>query len=243
MKNELTYTLITKDKVKELDIDRMFYLMDESYDHVTRKVFEKDLFAKDYVGIMTHDGVIHGFTTYAVNPHNSGTDTYNILFSGDTIISPDYWGSQILLESWSRTVGTLLSKDPDKKWYWYLLSKGHRTYMYLPLFFADYYPSPFETKDESFKVIADKCSTLFYGDQYIREKGVVKFVENLGALKKELIEATYKKKKSTFASFFLEKNPEFYKGDELVCVSEISRENMIRNARRCVIDGIENPLI
>jgi len=243
MKNELRYSLIEKEKVKELDIDRMFALMDENYNHVSRDIFLKDLYEKDYVGILTFDDIIHGFTTYAINPKNSGTDSYNILFSGDTIISPEYWGSQILMQSWCRTVGTLISKEPAKKWYWYLLSKGHRTFMYLPLFFADYYPSPSGTKDQSFKEVARKCSIAFYGEEYIKEEGVVVFKQKLGELKKEHIEATYAKKKSTYASFFLERNPGFHKGDELVCVTEISRENMVRSAKGFVIDGFENPII
>lgn len=243
MKNELTYSLIEKSKVKNLDIDRLFLLMDNNYNHISREIFERDLFKKDYVGILTADNQIHGFTTYAINPYNCGTEEYNILFSGDTIISPEYWGTQILMQSWFRTVGSLISQDPDKKWYWYLLSKGHRTYMYLPLFFSDYYPSPTGTKDPDYKEIIDRCSELFYGDEFYKEDGVIKFEKKVGELKEEHIQATYNKKKSTYASFFLKKNPGFYKGDELVCMTEISRENLIRNAKTFIVDGFENPLV
>ena len=69
-------------------------------------------------------------STFAVNPGGYQNKDYNILFSGDTIISGDFIPK--LVKSWCVLVAPLLHKYPNKTWMWYLLSKGHRTYMYLP---------------------------------------------------------------------------------------------------------------
>lgn len=241
MKNELEYRLVKKEDFGLLDFDRMYELMSNNYNHVNKENFEKDLLAKQYVGIFTLENIIYGFTTYAINPQNSGTDEYNIVFSGDTIIDPEFWGTQIMMQSWCRTVGTFLHHSSSKKLYWYLLTKGHRTYMYLPLFFSDYFPSHEGTKDPLYQSIAERCSDLFYGEKYKIEKGVIQFKEKIGELNKELAEASFNKR-STFAAFFLEKNPGFYNGDELVCLTEISVDNMIRSGKKYLIDGLENPL-
>ena len=140
--SKLRYTNIFTKDLTQASLGRMFLIMEQNYSSISRISFDKDLENKQFIGVLTDNNkVIQGFTTYGINPYETGTPEYNILFSGDTIISPEYWGSQELVKGWCKTVGRLIAGSPEKKWYWFLLSKGHRTYMYLPLFFEKYYPA------------------------------------------------------------------------------------------------------
>lgn len=244
MKFDLSYQLVEVKDIKDIQRKRMFELMYAGYNKVTEENFFQDLNKKNWAGIISDvNGTIQGFTTFAVNPANSGTKDYHVLFSGDTIIAHEYWGSQVMMKGWCRSVGSIIASEPSKKWYWYLLSKGHRTYMYLPLFFNEYYPAPEPKKNyESLKQIAHDVSLKIFGRYWQAQEGVIRFDSSQGELKPEWVDATYQKKGSTFTRFFLEKNPNFYKGEELVCLAPIAPENMMRSAKDYALEGMEQPI-
>lgn len=182
MKNELNYSLVSAVTVNQRIVKRLFSLMEIHYDKMTFEQFQKDLLGKDFVGLIKDkQQVVQGFTTFVVNPKGTGTKEYSIVFSGDTIIAKEHWGSQIMMQGWCNTIGRLMSTNPDKKWYWYLLSKGHRTYMYLPLFFRHYYPAlePLEYYEELAKV-ANAVSSKLYGSDWKPKEGVLRFSKKPG---------------------------------------------------------------
>lgn len=237
----LSYNLYQRQELGSSAIKRMYQLMEQNYNCVTEESFTYDLSNKELVGILSDaDGIIQGFTTFAVNPANTGTYTYNILFSGDTIISPQYWGTQELAKGWCKTVGGLIAGDPDKKWYWFLMSKGHRTYMYLPLFFEKYFPASDNTEEDDLFPIVDRCARAMYGDCWKPKLGVISFDESHGELKQSCFKPA---KKSRHVDFFLEKNPGFYKGDELTCMADLSIENFKRFTKSAILEGMQQPII
>jgi hypothetical protein len=244
MKSSLEFQLSEVASLKEIVLQRMYFLMNENYNKVSESNFYSDLNKKDWVGLITNEsGKIQGFTTFAINPAGSGTKSYNILFSGDTILAPEHWGSQVMMQGWCNSVGRFIAGDPDKLWYWYLLSKGHRTYMYLPLFFQHYFPAinPGEEYSQLTKV-ANEVSIKLFDKYWIPEDGVIRFDQSLGELKPELTEATYQKKGSDFVKFFIEKNPGFFKGEELVCIGLIDPEYLLRSAKTLVLEGMKDPI-
>ena len=242
--SKLRYTNILTKDLTQASLGRMFLIMEQNYSSISRISFDKDLENKQFIGVLTDNNkVIQGFTTYAINPYETGTPEYNILFSGDTIISPEYWGSQELVRGWCKTVGGLIAGSPEKKWYWFLLSKGHRTYMYLPLFFEKYYPAYDKVKEADLFPIINACANNMYGESWDPSKKVIAFKKSHGELKKIHSETTFKKvKSSAHISFFLERNPGFEKGDELTCMAELNVDNMRRFAKNIVIEGMNNPL-
>lgn len=239
MKNELNYSLVTPDRINFSTVKRLFQLMVIHYDEMTFEQFHEDLAGKDYVGLIKDNiDVVQGFTTFVVNPKNTGTPDYNIVFSGDTIISKEHWGSQIMMQGWCNTIGRLMSTDPNKQWYWYLLSKGHRTYMYLPLFFDHYFPAlePSEYNEEM-TAVAHEVSSKLYGNDWKPKEGVLRFESSLGQLKPDLAADTRNKTSSKWVNFFLERNPGFDKGEELVCVAKLAVEHVRRSAKQLIQEG------
>ncbi len=244
MESSLHHKLFSIEEIGTAHRERMFQLMAENYDNMNPNIFYKDLNNKQLAGLFFDaEDELQGFTTYAVNPKSSGGVDYHIVFSGDTIISPAHWGSQVMMQSWCYTIGQIIVTDPTKKWYWYLMSKGHRTYMYLPLFFTDYFPSikPSQQDDELNKIVAEVSNKL-YPKYWLPDEGIIKFKESMGELKPELVEGTYQKRNKPHVAFFLEKNPGFYRGEELVCLAPLHPENFNRSAKTFIEAGMNHPL-
>lgn len=242
--SKLIYTHISSKDLTQSLIERMYFIMEQNYSSISSYAFEKDLKNKEFIGLLKdNDNQTQGFTTYAINPFGLGTSEYNILFSGDTIISPKYWGSQELVKGWCKTVGGLIAGKPEKKWYWFLLSKGHRTYMYLPLFFEQYYPALDKSREVDLFPIINKCANAMYGSNWKPERKVISFDKSHGELKKIHTETTLEKVKSyVHIDFFLQRNPGFENGDELTCMAELNVDNMRRFTKNIVIEGMKNPI-
>lgn len=236
--NRLDYSLSRVEALDEEERRRMFTLLAESYASVSRHQFDADLSWKQYAGILRDEqGRIQGFTTIALNPGGYTAD-YDILFSGDTIISPDHWGTQELVRGFCRTAGAFAGAG-RRKLYWYLISKGHRTYLYLPLFCRRFFPDR-RGECEDLKRIADDCSRFLYGEAWRPDAGVLQFKESHGELKSALARATHLRASHEDVAFFLERNPGFERGDELVCVTELSVENLRGLAARYLLEGIKS---
>ncbi len=245
MKSALTFRTIPVAQLTLHQQERMFRLMESGYDAMNRATFDRDLANKHFTGLILDESEeIQGFTTFAINPKNSGSSEYHILFSGDTIIAREHWGSLVMVRGWCTAVGNIISTDRSRPWYWYLMSKGHRTYMYLPLFFHHYYPSIDNDHGhpELFNII-HRVSAILYPDNWVPEKGIIKFDHAIGALCPDFAAGTFKRRTNPHVAFFLERNPGFYQGDELVCLASLDPQNFKRSAREYVLEGLESTVI
>lgn len=226
----LTFRLAARESLTARETARMFDLMNEVYDAVTPAQFEADLSWKSHVLLLEDaDGTVQGFTTLARNPRGTAAPGCDILYSGDTVIAPALWGTQELVRGFCFVAGQMLAAGGGRKLYWYLLSKGHRTYLYLPLFFHSYFPR--EVAEPGLARLAAECSVKLFPDFWRPDLGVLKFPESHGQLKARQAEASLLRHNSPRVEFFLRCNPGFASGDELVCMTELHPQNMKRAAR------------
>ncbi|MBI1783503.1 hypothetical protein HYR69_00025, partial [Candidatus Sumerlaeota bacterium] len=84
--------------------DQMFALMDRYYLGMKRPEFEADLDEKQWVIqlIQPETGRIQGFSTQVIMKTEVGERTVKALFSGDTIIAPEYWANNNFIQVWGR---------------------------------------------------------------------------------------------------------------------------------------------
>ncbi len=233
MAGKLRYERVQREVLTGDQVSRMLNLMQTNYDDVSRERFVRDLSWKDEV-ILLLDEVceIQGFSTLALNPGGTGGKDYDILYSGDTIIGPAHWGSQELVRGFCETAGQFYAKR-RKTLYWYLLSKGYRTYLYLPLFTHVHYPArEAMVTAPNLAAIVDRCSRRLFGEAWKPDLGVLQFEESGGQLKSGLANDFRKRSHNPHVAYFLERNPGFRRGDELVCLAELSNENIRRIAGR-----------
>ena len=147
-----------------------------------------------------------------------------------------FWGTQELVRGFSLAAGQ--AYQPGRRLLWLLLSKGHRTYAYLPLFAQRFFPSVDRERNAAeLAPIIDLSANKIFGENWRPELGVVRFGESLGQLKPELIEGTRARATQRQVAYFLKKNPGFAKGDELVCMTELAPENLRRHVRRGFEEG------
>lgn len=212
--------------------DEMFALMAGHYGGVSKSAFDADLERKNEV-ILLHDesGRIRGFTTCAWNPCGE-MEAGDVIFSGDTVIDRECWGTQELVRGFCRRAGEL-QRHSGRKLYWFLISKGHRTYRYLPLFARRFHPHP-ERVENELERLAGEIAGKMFGAAWQADEGVIRLGESGGHLREELDAV---RDANRWVDFFKERNPGYLSGDELVCLTEMDEGNLRRGARAAFLEG------
>jgi hypothetical protein len=213
----------------------MHALMAEHYEAVPRSRFDEDLSRKDEVILLRDESeVLRGFTTLAWNP--GGVDAEgDVLFSGDTIIDRTCWGTQELVRAFCRRAGEW-RRASGRRLFWFLISKGHRTYLYLPVFARRFHPHP-QREEPELAALADRVAGRLFGGCWVAEEGVVRFPESRGHLSEELAADALARAGNPWVAFFLMKNPGYAEGEELVCLTEMCEANLRRVALAAFREG------
>ena len=115
--------------------------------------------------------------------------------------------------------------------YWLLLTSGFRTYRFLPVFFRDFYPRFDAATPPRQAALLDGLADERFGRRYDAAAGVVRFVRPQ-VLAPDLITLPEGRMPDPHIAFFLERNPGFVRGDELVCLTRIDEGNLTPAGRR-----------
>ncbi len=209
----------------------MFELLSAHFEGVTREQFELDLAEKNWVITLRREGRLLGFTTLLVAELVFEETVYTTLYSGDTIVASEARGSAELARQWIASVNHLRAEHPERPCYWLLLTSGFRTYRFLPVFwkrFAPHYAthaSPRECR------LMERLATLRYGLSFDSRAGIVRFPRPQ-RLRGTLANVPASRAENAHIAFFLQRNPGHARGDELVCLTEISEDNLTVAGRR-----------
>lgn len=218
----------------------MFKLYQFYYADSNEERFYSDLADKDYVIIMKNkEDQICGFSTLKSIRSDFSNRPVRIIFSGDTIIHHDYWGMQDPSLYFLRLSGHIWKQDVTPL-YWLLITKGHRTYRYLNVFTKRYFPSFREPVSEDFQTFMHQLSKQQFGNSYIESSGILHFDLPQGRLREEWSSISDRHKHLPEVEFFLQKNPGYIHGDELVCLAELSPENLRPRAKRIFLRGLDD---
>lgn len=167
----------------------------------------------------------------------------DVIFSGDTGIDPAFWGGQALVRAWAHFVGELRAHNPSRRLFWFLISKGYRTYLYLPFFFHRFYPRVDASTPPFEQALIETLGRLKYAGHFNPATGVIEFDTSHGHLKPAIADTPQHRRDHPHVRFFLERNPGYARGNELVCVAELCAENMKGLARRLLIEGAREFLV
>ena len=216
----------------------MFALMRACYDGVSEAAFLQDLAAKHRVVLVMNAGNhLCGFSTLQVETLEIAGRAVRCLFSGDTVIAPEYWGSPAFSFAWVREIGAIFRQAPEVPLYWLLIVKGHRTFRYLPTFARHFFPDWRQTDDPELAAIRDALAGERFGTQYDPTAGIIRRWPPRERLNKAFAEPTERERVRADVAFFLASNPGFRQGDELVCICPIAPENMRPLTRRLFEQG------
>lgn len=225
------------DALAASDRAAMQALMEDYFENVSTEQFRADLDEKEQVILLRDgDGRIRGFSTmmrYAVTI--DGAEVIGV-FSGDTIIDRPCWGTPLLPQLWARLAFQWSDAAAHDRVYWLLLSAGYKTYRFLPVFFETFYPTHEAPTPPRQQRIRDALATARYPEAYDPDDGVVRF-DRPTPLRADVAPPTAQRRKNPHVAFFLEANPGYTDGDELVCLTQVVRSNLTRAGRRMVEAG------
>ena len=209
------------------DIEKMYQLYANYYAGTSRALFLADLQGKDHAIILTDDArSIQVFSTVKTIETEFDGEAIRAIFSGDTIVNHTFWGKNDLAQEWLRHAGQIKYMQPSLPLYWFLIVKGHRTYRYLSVFSRQYYPAPGVNTPLRAKRLMDHLSAKMFGEAYDPNKGILCFPDSRGHLQEEWADIPQKDLTLPEVQFFLERNPGYKNGDELVCICELTEENL-----------------
>jgi hypothetical protein len=228
--------LVPVAEMKPAQRDRMFALMECHYENVQRDVFESDLDEKPWVIQVWHprSGELLGFSTQMLLDAVVSGRPVTALFSGDTIIDRRHWGDTALMHVWGRLALTLIDERLGSELYWFLITKGYKTYRFLPVFFHEFYPHPaFETPGRVHAVL-DVLARRKFPRDFDAQRCVIRASARHDRLRSGVAEITEARRRDPFVLFFDERNPGHAGGDELCCLAPLTRENFKPAAYRVI---------
>jgi hypothetical protein len=237
--NRLTAKVRRRDQLAAGDTGRMYALYSAYYTETSASRFAADLAAKDYVIELAAHGELIGFSTVALLEFRAGGAARRAIYSGDTIIDHRHWGEQTLAVAFCRLAGAVKAADPAMPLYWFLITKGHRTYRYLGAFSREYYPHPSRPTPALAAQGIDALARAKFGAAWKPELGIVRFERSQGQLRAPWTEARPSLAARAAVRFFLERNPGHARGDELCCLTELAAPNLRSCARRAFLEGYD----
>lgn len=217
----------------ETDLQQMYSIYQKYYENTRYELFVQDFKKKTgaFLILHPHTQQIVGFSTVLNCDIKIDGKSHHAVFSGDTIIEKQYWGSRALQFAMFHYMLKLKLKHPFEPIYWMLISKGFKTYLLLANNYASYWPHP-EGKCRELQPIVEAYCEQYFAGYFDRSKGVLDFGDDYQPLKGEVAPITAELlEKNAKIRFFESRNPEWRRGTELPCVGELQWRDILRYSK------------
>lgn len=215
------------------EVAEMRSLLERHFEGVDERQFAADLAEKSHVLRVWKGGGLVGFSTLMAYRGEVDGEVCNLLYSGDTIMSPECWNSPILARGWIAMVLEIKASMPPGRCMWLLLSAGFRTYRFLPVFWRKFWPRFDDAMPVDIRRLRDAIAGERFGAGYDATAGVVRFSQP-HRLRGSLAEVPDARREDPHIAYFLAHNPGWNAGDELVCLTEIDDSNLTPAGRRMI---------
>lgn len=220
-------------ELSEREVTEMRGLLGRFFDGVDEGQFARDLDEKSHVLRVWKGEELVGFSTLLAYRTVIAGESFNILYSGDTIMSPACWCSPVLARGWIAMVKCVQSSLPVGRCLWLLLSAGFRTYRFLPVFWRDFWPRFDAEMPDEIRALRDAIALDRFGRCYDPVAGVVRFTLP-NRLSDAMAEVPDGRSDDPHVTCFFKLNPGWREGDELVCLTEIDDGNLTPAGRRMI---------
>jgi hypothetical protein len=227
----MTGRLVPQTELTADQLSAMYRLHASHFRGVTEDQFCRDAMAKNWTILLERQGQMVGFSTLLAYETKVAGEIASVIYSGDTIVDPSAWGTSALPRLWIESVTRLREQYPRGAYYWLLIASGFRTYRFLPLFWKEFYPRNDLATPAIWQQRIDELSRERFGEAYQRTDGIVRFSQPQ-ILREALGEITPARLNDPHIAFFAERDPGHLLGDELVCLTSLSDENLTRAGHR-----------
>jgi hypothetical protein len=200
-----------------------FALFAATYENASHERFERDLDEKQHVILLfdRESGALKGFSTVLVRDVQSACGPATLVFSGDTVIDRQYWGQKRLQLAFLRVLVSLKLRAPTQPLYWFLLSKGYRTYLLLANAFPHAVPRADTNDDPALRAMLDRFAAERFGAEYDWTRGLVRYATPHERVREGIAPVTPDVMANPQVRFFVERNPEHLAGVELACLADV----------------------
>jgi hypothetical protein len=224
MRKDLIAVTVRVKKIKRHEIERMYELFSEYYANHTLQTFEHDLFEKNHVILLRDkkNGSLQGFSTLLRVPLKKSGKSVLGVYSGDTVINKEYWGSPALGIEFLKYLWKLKVKRPTTPVYWFLISKGYKTYLLMANNFSTHYPRYENEIPKEYQSLMSDFYSMKFKENYSSATGLIHYKGKACALKEHVADITPELMKDPRVAFFQEKNPHWSEGDELACIAKMT---------------------
>jgi hypothetical protein len=219
----LAAEIVSVSALDRTTLDGMWMVFSRYYAEVTRERFERDLSNKRDVILLRDSGdhSVQGFSTLQVYDRVYRGRSCLTVFSGDTVIDEEYWGQSALHRAFVRYVVLLKLRNPHRPVYWFLISKGYKTYLLLSRNFTTYFPRHDRETPAWERAMIASLARDKYGEAFDETAGVLRFPECEGKLKEGVAPIEAALLEADDIRFFAERNPGHVDGDELCCLGRV----------------------
>lgn len=233
------------DRLTETDIKTMYGLMCEYYEKVSEDNFRRDLGEKKRVILLLDSqGQIQGFSTILQTNLKAGGEEFIALYSGDTVLRREFWGNGALATAFGRYLMEVKLRHPWTNVYWFLISKGYKTYLLMTNNFPIHFPR-FEM--ETPRRYRDVMNTFYesrFGACYKAHEKLIYFENSKSSyLKTSVAEIAEELRKNPRIAYFEKRNPKWEQGVELACVAKVTLWIPIRYALKRSYKFLKGPFL
>lgn len=224
-------SVVPINEITSTDIKEMHQLFIQYYDNAGYDTFKNDLSQKDAVFMIRKKDTneIVGFSTVVkkkIDGLKKGRNCYAV-FSGDTLVDKEFWGTTSLHFTAIRYIVMEKLKNPTSAIFWFLITKGYKTYLIMANNLNNCYPAYDNENDPKMEKVLKKLCMNFFPKNYDEKSGLLLFGDGYMKLKGNVAEITEEMKEKYPKIRFYEKvNPTWRMGTELPCTVELSFANL-----------------
>ncbi|RYZ57900.1 MAG: hypothetical protein EOP07_08545 [Proteobacteria bacterium] len=224
LKSKLYWKTYAISDLTESMIRSMYSLYENYYEQTSFDIFAADLKQKtEVIVLFDRDmGRLQGFSTLVSFMLKQNGKDIPCVFSGDTIIHERFWGQRSLGVAFLIYMFKKKMRHPTVPLYWYLISKGYKTYLLMANNFKEHYPRFERSTPEPMAALIEQASERLFPGCY-QEIGTLVFpLEKAARLKLGVADIDTRLLSHPRIKFFNETNPGWKEGEELACLAEMS---------------------
>lgn len=226
--------------LKAETIDGMWRLFQRYYADVDYQRFRADLAAKQQVIVLFDGDCVAGFSTLLVRSMSHHGRRALAVYSGDTVIDQAYWGQTVLQTAFFQFMIRMYLTHPLTDIYWFLISKGYKTYLLLSRNFVNHWPRHDQATPAAIAAMRDELAADMFGHDYDPASGVIRFSCPQGKLKDHVAPITAQELQHPDIRFFASANPGHQQGDELCCIGKFDSACIGYYAVKLMIKTLRN---
>ncbi len=224
--------IISTRKVSEQSRTKLYELFQQFYANTSKDRFFGDFSNKHWLIRMSDNNRLVGFSTQQIIELPWNGETIRFLFSGDTIVHPDYWNQSRLAGAFGHLF-LRIEAESSTPLYWFLISKGFRTYRFLPVFFHRFFPHH-SAGDNDLKPLLDTIASSMFKTAYNPRTGIIEADPTKDHLIRSLAAIPLTRQRDPHVAFFQRANPSYAVGSELACLAPLAYSNLTRCGRRVI---------